>query len=314
MPNRSSARKWSSRIAVRFLFVFMITALLLTAGCSRNKGVKEYLPDFSRGKLINGALLIPYINASQRAGGLSLEAFHEKIADVLQNDCKGLKLLTADDPGTRALMAKLAAYLNNGDIIGFSETARSAGIASIVTGRIAEVAADARSRGLWLLRDTNYYLTVQVDTTIYDVETGARTIDVSLTEEVSIDGLEYDAMVLGQPAELTHVDKLLDELAEDSAERSCKALREQPWIGFITAVDKDQVTLVPGGKAGLKTGMKLHIYNSGTLLDGAMGHRYFIPGLQSAAIEIISVNPDTAQARIITGSMVSPGDSVRLLD
>ncbi len=314
MPKRASATKRSSTTAVHFLLVFMITALLFNGGCSRNKGVKEYLPEFSRGKLINAALLIPYINASQRAGELSLEAFHERIADVLENDCKGLKLLTADAPETRALMATLAAYLKDRDIIGFSETARSAGITSIVTGKIAEVAVDARSRGFWWLTDTNYFLMVQVDTTIYDVETGARTVDMSLTKEVSIDGLEYDAMVLGQQAELTDVDKLLDKLAEDSAERSCKALREQPWIGFITAVDKDRVTLVPGAAAGVKVGMKLHIYNSGTLLDGAMGHRYFVPGLQTAAIEVVSVAPDTAQARIITGSMVSLGDSVRLLD
>jgi hypothetical protein len=292
----------------------LLTLVLSAGGCARKNTVKAYLPDFERGRLVNTALLIPYINASQRAGGQELDAFHERIIDELRNDCKGLRLLTTNAPGMKELLPRLAAALSERDVVGFSEAARMAGIASIVTGRIAEVAADERSWGFWLLRDTNYYLTVQVDTTIFDVETGSKKLDASLTEEIGIDGLEYDAMVLGQSTELSDVDKLLDELAEDSAARACKALSKQPWIGFVTAIDKEQVTLVPGEAAGLKAGMKLHIYDSGTVVDGAMGYRYFVPGLKNAEIEITSVGPASAQARILSGKMIAPGDSVRLLD
>ena len=297
--------------------VLIVAVLLICTGCgmfSNKKAIKAVMPEFDRGRLTNTALLIPYINASQRAGGLDLRSFHQKIITVLKNDCKGLRLLAPEDPEAAKLMARLAAYLNNGDIVGFSESARAEGISAIVTGRIADVAADKRSWGLWWLADTNYYLAMQVDTTIYDVETGAKTIDDALTKEIKIDGLEYDAITMGQPADLTHIDALLDELATDSAERACKVLRNQPWIGYVTAVDGNRVTLVPGSEAGVAAGMKLHIFNSGTLLDGAMGYRYFVPGLETAAIEVVSVVPGKAVARILNGSLVAAGDSVRLLD
>ena len=320
MPNRTRALFRPEMVAARHLGVLMITVLLLTTGCgmfsdrrTNRQVIKASLPDFDRGSLINRALFFPYENASQRVGGLNLHAFHQKIITILQNDCKGLKLLTADDPAAAALMARLAGYLSAGDSIGFSEAARGAGIAAMVTGRIADVAAEERSWGIWWFTNNDYYLNVQVDTTIYDVETGAKTIDVSLSEDIKIDGLEYDAMTIGQTDDIAEVEKLLDELAKDSAERACKALSKQPWIGFVTAVDKDRVTFVPGSAAGLTAGMKLNIYGSGTLLEGANGKPYFVPGLQRAGIEVVSVAPDQAYARILSGSMVAQGDSVRLI-
>ncbi|MFH1980710.1 MAG: hypothetical protein ABIL58_02585 [Pseudomonadota bacterium] len=303
-----------------YLGVIIVTMAVLTTGCgmfsdkrANRQVIKATLPDFDRGKLTNTALFFPYENATQRVGGMNLQAFHQKIVTILRNDCKKLKLITSDDPKAAALMARLAGFLRAGDSIGFSEAARASGIAAMITGRIADVATEERSWGIWWFTSNNYYLNVQVDTSVYDVETGAKTVDVSLTEELKIDGLEYDAMTMGQSSDLTEVDKLLDELAKESAQRACQALNKQPWIGFVTAVDKDRVTLVPGSAAGLTTGMKLHIYGSGTLLDGNMGQPYFVPGLQRAAIEVVSVEPDRAFARILSGSMVALGDSVRRL-
>jgi len=298
----------------------MIAVLALTAGCGmfsdsriNRQIIKATLPEFDRGRLINTALFFPYKNTSQRVGGLNLNAFHQKLITTIQHDCKGLRLLTADDPAAAALMARLAGFLRAGDSIGFSEAARDAGIAAMITGRIADVAAEERSWGIWWFTNNDYYLSVSVDTTIYDVETGAKTLDVSLSEDIEIDGLQYDAMTIGQTDDIAEVGKLLDELAKNSAERACKTLNKQPWIGFVTTVDKDRVAFVPGSAAGLHAGMKLNIYGSGTLLEGANGQPYFVPGLQKAEIEVVSVTPAQTYARVLSGSMVSQGDSVRLL-
>lgn len=314
MPNhirptaRPRCRSW------KCVFIAIAAAALAVSGCSNRNAIKAELPDFDRDGLVNTALFIPYENASQRYGGLNMAAFHREVIAVIQDECDDLTLLTPDDPAGAALMQRLAGLLDAGDPIAFSETARRAGLSAIITGRIAEVATDERSWGFWVFTDSDYYLTAQVDTRIFDVETGAKTMDTSLTEDIEIDGLDYDAMTMGQGSDLVKADKLLMDLAEDSGEKICKVLNRQPWIGYVITVDGDRVTLVPGGDAGLTAGMTLHIFAGGTLLEGGMDQRYFVPGLQTATIEVEAVSPGQAQARIVDGAMVSPGDSVRLLD
>ena len=102
---------------------------------------------------------------------------------------------------------------------------------------------------------------------------------------------------------------LSDMLAEIGAD-ICDALLDQPWSGFVTAVDGEKIVISAGSRAGLKSGVRLNVFDSTRTIEGVDGQRFFLPGSILRQIEIVAVAEDRSEARQIGGGPVKmgPGD------
>jgi hypothetical protein len=106
----------------------------------------------------------------------------------------------------------------------------------------------------------------------------------------------------------------MTSLAKDAADRSCKALRNLPFISYIVSAENGLAVLPSGTESGIFRGQVLDVYNSGQLFEGKRGQRYFIPGLKTGTIKVTTSSPGRAEASIVTGDDVQAGYSVRITD
>ena len=72
-----------------------------------------------------------------------------------------------------------------------------------------------------------------------------------------------------------------------------------------------KITISAGSRVGLKTGMKLKVFDSTKTIEGVGGQRFFLRGDDVATIEVVSVADQTSEARQIDGGPVKLGHSVR---
>ena len=94
-------------------------------------------------------------------------------------------------------------------------------------------------------------------------------------------------------------------------DRICEVSEIQNWTGFITAVEREKITISTGGPVGLEEGDVLQVFDSGMVLEGVDGQRFIVPGRKSAEIEIVAVTEDQAEAVRSPGQEIDVGDFVR---
>ncbi len=147
---------------------------------------------------------------------------------------------------------------------------------------------------------------------VYDTQTGAKFLDESFTYESEIDGQVFESIKAKKIKDITALKNALTHIAEAMGEKICDTVGVLPWKGYIVSIANDKIIISAGRRAGLLRGDVLEVYESGKIIQGKDGQRFFLPGLKTGEIKITAVYPDKAHAVSVAGDKIKTGSSVRI--
>lgn len=306
-------RCWRGVLAAGMLVVFTL------AGCARfdtrdPRPPKLTLPEFSNGGLVNKVALSLFDNRTQLRFEEVELSFYKPFNQQIKDGCQDLLLYTPYDPNfpealIDATLVPERGVLNN---MAIAQTGRSLGMGAVITGRLANISGFEREKGFWLFKEKQHYERIMIQVDMYATETGAKILSEAYSQEIEISDTEYQALAKGSVENSPQVMEAFREIAEDIAHDVCDILNDMPWIGFVTRVEKNIVTLSAGSDAGLVPGRRLELYNSDRIFQTPKGTRFFVPGTKTGEIEITAVETSRARATLLPDSNARPGYTVRI--
>jgi len=309
----ASLRCWRGVLVAGMLVVFML------AGCARfdtrdPRPPKLTLPEFSDGGLINKVALSLFDNRTQLRFEEVELSFYKPFNQQIKDGCQDLVLFTPYDPNfpealIDATLVPERGALNN---MAIAQSGRSLGMGAVITGRLANISGFEREKGFWLFKENQHYERIMIQVEMYATETGAKILSEAYSREIEISDTEFQALANGSVENSPQVMEAFQDIAEDIADDVCNILNEMPWIGFVTRVEKNIVTLSAGSDAGLVPGRRLELYNSDRIFQTPKGTRFFVPGAKTGEIEITAVEANRARAILLPESNAKPGYTVRI--
>lgn len=233
------------------------------------------------------------------------------LAEALADGCPDLLLTLPATPGYPAFLRIPPRRVDGQiDALGLARRGRQQGFNAVATGGLVDVDGYREERGILWFKERESFIKLLVKMEVYDTRTGSKFVDRLLSREINTEELGTPpaggSTDIGNPVLLEAVRDMTEELAEEI----CEALEDRPWVGYVTAVSGDRVTLSSGSAQGLEAGEILNVFDSTTTIEGNAGERFFQIGPKSGEIKITSVTPDRAEG-IATGH-VAPGCSVQV--
>jgi len=308
----AGVRFWGGMLVAGMLVVIMM------AGCARfdtrdPRPPKLTLPKFSDGGLVNKVALSLFDNRTQLRFEEVEQSFYKPFNQQIKDGCKNLLLFTPYDPNfpealVDATLVPERGALNN---MAIAQNGRSLGLGAVITGRLANISGFEREKGFWLFKENQHYQRIMIQVDMYATETGAKILSEAYSQEIEINDTEFQALANGSVENSPQVMETFQEIAEDIAEDVCDILNDMTWIGFVTRVKNNTVTLSSGSEAGLVPGRRLELYSSDRIFQTPKGTRFFVPGAKTGEIEITAVEAGRARATLLPESKVGPGYTVR---
>ena len=225
----------------------------------------------------------------------------DDVTDASQNagegleSLKGLPLLPSGQVDTHAL----------------ATIGRDLGLNAVVTGSLDDIGILNEKRGM-VWKDTLNLIQILVSIEVYDIETGTKILDQSFRRKVEIGGPGHGPMQSLNEMILPDLHETFGDLIREIGETICWAVEDQPWNGFIIAVDGDQIVLSSGSLAGLEPGDEFEVFDTSRILEARNGQRFFYHGQKTGEIRIVEVESAKARASIITNRGIKTGDAVRV--
>jgi hypothetical protein len=214
-----------------------------------------------------------------------------------------------DHTGPIAQLPKLA----SGQIDNFAVAVigRQLGLNAVICGNLVNIRPLDELEGILWMKETRYSLEVLISTQVYDTQTATKIIDESFTQEVEIDELDYAEIKRTNAQNFPKLNEAYDKIVVDMGDRICEAVGQEKWAGYVTAVDGEKFIISAGGLVGLKQGNVLEVFDSGRILEGIDGQRFYSPGLKTAELEIVAISDNQAEAVKLTGRGLKVGSVVR---
>lgn len=188
---------------------------------------------------------------------------------------------------------------------------RELGLNAVIIGSLDDIGIIDETEGL-ILKDTLHFIQVLVGVEVYDTETGTKILDDSFKRKVQVDKLDYDLMRSEGKLRLPDLSQELNDLLGEMGERICWAIEDQPWNGFITSFGEDKIILSAGSTSGLEPGDELEVFDNSRIIQGSDGQRFYIHGVKTGRIRIVSVKPHLSEAVVVSNAGIKTGNSVRV--
>ena len=303
------------------LLLFGIIFLTLITGCSTVKTVKKA----TRGMIHN--ISAPDGHLTKKIGITLFENktlspdqqfdknFVNYLAANIKAECSDILMVQpADAEHPDYLLEPPKEASGRIDNLQLAKTGRNLGLNAIVTGALISISRNKKKKGLLWLEDTHEYVQVQVAIAIYDTETGAMILDENFSHEVEVEEFDFEALGNNIEANEIILKEAFEQVASSISETVCDAVKFQPWRGFLTAVNNNEIIISSGERVGLKQGDILEVYDISNVFQGAQGQRFFVPGVKTGEVKIIAVSADKAEAVVVSGDKIKPGSSVRPKD
>ena len=298
---------------------FLIFCFVLVGGCSVKetaqettetitKKTKKIYRDitFAGDGLKKVVLVVPFEDQSGQAREVFLKTFHEDIIAHLNSTCEDLIVMQS---GALTQLPKLTS--GQTDNYALAIIGRQLAVNAIVAGSMNNIRPRDEEQGILWTKDTHYLIEVLVRGAVYDTRTATKTLDEGFTEDVEIDEAQYRTIQKQGVYSEPQINEALNRLVSEMGDRICEVVEVQNWTGFITAVEREKITISTGGPVGLEEGDILQVFGSGVVLEGVEGQRFIVPGRKSAEIEIVSVSEKQAEAVRFPGQEIDVGDLVR---
>lgn len=306
------------RVRPVVLLLFGVIFLVLITGCSTVTTVKKA----TKGMIHN--ISAPDDNLTKKIGITLFEnntLFHDQqfsknfvnyLAANMKEECSGILMVQpADAEHPDYLLEPPKEASGRIDNFQLAKTARNLGLNAIVTGALISISSNQKEKGLLWFKDNHEYVQVQVAIAVYDTETGAKIMDESFIQEVEVEELDFEESGKNPETNATIFKEAFEKVASSISEAVCETVKFQPWRGFLTAVNDNEIIISSGERVGLKPGDILEVYDISNVFQGAQGQRFFVPGLKTGEVEITAVSADKAEAVVVSGDKIKPGSSVR---
>jgi len=238
--------------------------------------------------------------------------FRKGIPEFLNNECDDVSVANSDDDENLSGFKELP-MLPSGQVDNFALAiiGRELGLNAVVTGSLDDIGLLDELRGM-VWKDTHHLIQILVSVEIYDTETGAKILDQSFRRKIEIEELDYELMQSEGKMILPDLNETLSDLINEMGETICWAIEDQPWNGFIVAVEGDKIVLSAGSRVGLEPGDEFEAFDTSRIIDGRDGQRFFYHGKKTGEIRIVEVEPNKAEAVIVSDEGIKTGNSVRV--
>lgn len=256
--------------------------------------------------------IIDFENNSLRETADFQNIFHNGLPDYLNTNCEGIRV---DGPESGSLLALIreTPKLESGqrDFYSMALIGRQLGLNAIVTGSLEDIRVIDELQGILWTKDTHHFVEVNIRVEVNDTRTATKLLDYTFVHEVEIEELDYQMIQQNARLRMPALNETLNKLLADIGSEICHIVKDQPWTGFITKAEKDRFSISSGSEIGLAVGTVLEVYDSSRIIEGVGGQRFFTPGLQIGEIEIVSITPNTSEARLVSGKNIPQGSTVR---
>jgi hypothetical protein len=241
--------------------------------------------------------------------------FVDYLAANIKKECSGVLMMQpADAEHPDYLLEPPKEASGRIDNFQLAKTGRNLGLNAVVTGALISISSNQKEKGLLWFKDKHEYVQAQVAIAVYDTETATKILDESFIHEVEVEELDFEESGKNSGTNAIIFKEAFEKVASSISEAVCEAVKLQPWRGFLTAVNDNEIIISSGARVGLKQGDILEVYDISNVFQGAQGQRFFVPGLKTGEIEITAVSADKAEAVVVSGDPIKPGSSVRLKD
>ena len=240
------------------------------------------------------------------------QLFRKGIPEFLNKECDDVSVASSADDEKLSGFQELP-MLPSGQVDNFSLAiiGRELGLNAVVTGSLNDIGMLTELRGM-VWKDTHHLIQILVSVEVYDTETGTKILDQNFRSKVEIDELDYELMQSEGKMILPDLNETLSDLINEMGEIICWAIEDQPWNGFITALDGDKISLSAGSRAGLEPGDEFETFDTSRILEGRDGQRFFYHGRKTGEIRIVEVEPHRATAVVVSDEGIETGNSVRV--
>lgn len=311
-------KRWRLRVAGIGMIVVAL-AILLLDGCgyylqarrTTKKLTREFIATDKDFRKTIG--IAPFKNQTYY-NRINVDAvFEKKLIDILGSACPTLRIYRPEVKAYPEFMRQLPRQSNGRiDNLQLAVAARQYGFDGVVTGSVVDIAPYQEKRGIYWLRDTHFYVQIQIAVEAYDTETGAKLLDENFIQDVEVDESDWLLIKQKKQAPIEEIPQTLEQIATLLGEKLCDALSGQRWKSYIVKRDGEKVYIPSGTEAGLKNGMILEVYNSTTVVKGLGEQRFFLPGKKVGEIKITYVYPDKSEAVITEDNGVQLASVVKI--
>ena len=238
--------------------------------------------------------------------------FNQDLIGNLKSRCDDLIVIESDAKEHSGPIPQLP-KLVSGQVDNFAVAVmgRQLGLNAVISGNLVNIMPLDELEGILWMKDVRYSLEVLISTQVYDTQTATKILDESFAEEVEIDEIDYAEIKKTNAQNFPKLNEAYEKIVEDMGERICEALSLENWAGYVTAVDGEKFIISAGGLVGLKQGNVLEVFDSGRILEGIDGQRFYSPGHKTAELEIVAISDTQAEAVKISGRGLKVGSVVR---
>ena len=237
---------------------------------------------------------------------------YQDLVEHIKSHCDDLIVVESESKEHTGPISQLP-KLASGQVDNFAVAVigRQLGLNAVISGNLVNIRPlDEFERTLWM-KDVRYSLEILISTQVYDTQTATKIIDESFTQKVEIDEIDYTEIKRTSAKNFPKLHEAYDKIVADIGERICEAVGEQNWAGYVTAEDGEKFVISAGGLVGLKQGNVLEVFDSGRIMEGIDGQRFYSPGYKTAELEIVAVSDNQAEAVKISGRGLKVGSVVR---
>jgi hypothetical protein len=302
---------------------FLLAALLLVwgpAGCTTVKDAAQSVGDTSikvveavtpgGGARVRHTAAVIGLESQFGPGRIGFDThFAKAMSDRLRAGCRDLLV----DEAVGALLTS-PPLLPSGrvDSFGLGAIGRPRGLEYFLIGTLNGLTFHDEKTGFWLWKGRRYKLRVALRLEIVDSASGTKLLDEPFVQEMELDENRYEVLKEAPVPPLAEILQPLERILREAAKRTCAALKEQPWQGFVTAAENGRLTISTGSSAGLAPGTRLEVFGPGLLMQGKDGQRFFKPGDKVGEAEVASVTADRSEAVLTRPQPGLSGGVVRL--
>jgi len=267
--------------------------------------------DFSSDKLKRKAgLAVIKENPALPGVGTALQ---NGLAGALGQGCDRMLLVKPGDSGFPDYLAAQPRR-PDGRVANFelAKAGKQEGFNALITLAVTGMRINQEQRGLLWMRDQAHFVEIVVDVEVVDTETAAKLLDETMVREISIDVLEEEGPLPPLEGYRKEIEAKLAEMGVEMADQICEMISGRPWGAFVTGLTGERLMLSAGAMSGLVLNQVLDVMDSGNVVEGKQGERFFVPGKKTGQIKIVAVYPDRAEAVSLAGEVIWAGNVVKL--
>ena len=307
------------------LISLWLTAILFTNGCSLTEKVENTTETiakttrkiarditFAGDGLKKVVAVVRFEDKLAQADESFQNKFNQDLIGHLKSRCDDLIVIESEAEDRSGPISQLP-KLVSGQVDNFAVAVmgRQVGLNAVISGNLVNIRPLDELEGILWMKDVRYSLEVLISTQVYDTQTATKILDESFAEEVEIDEIDYAEIKRTNAQNFPKLNEAYERIVDDMGERICEAVGAENWAGYVTAVDGEKFIISAGSLVGLKQGNVLEVFDSGRILEGINGQRFYSPGTKTAQLEIVAIYEKQAEAVKIDGRGLKVGSVVR---